>query len=82
MSLFAVGLIARLRVPWYGAIVLLGLFIAHLFFLSPDARLIFSFVFLGLAALLLIADRGRIVEMYRRATTALALYNGKGNYPV
>jgi cation:H+ antiporter len=82
MSLFAVGLIARLRVPWYGAIVLLGLFIAHLFFVDPDSRLIFSFIFLGLAVLLLIADRGRIVEMYRRAMTAFSLSNGKKDYQI
>jgi cation:H+ antiporter len=76
MSLFAVGLIARLRVPWYGAVALVGLFVAHLFFVEPDARLIFSFIFLGLVALLLIADRGRIVEMYRRAMT---VFNPNGS---
>jgi cation:H+ antiporter len=80
LSLFAVGLIARLKVPWYGAIALLGLFVAHLFFLGPEARLIFSFIFLGLVAVLLIADRGRILEMYRRAMTAFALYNGRKDY--
>jgi cation:H+ antiporter len=69
MSLFAVGLIARLRVPWYGALALLGLFIAHLFFVEPEARRVFSFIFLALVIALLIADRGRIVEMYRLAVT-------------
>lgn len=82
MSLFAVGLIVRLRVPWYGAAALLGLFIVHLFFLGPDARLIFSFIFLGLTALLFIVDRGRIIEMYRRAMTAFNMYNGKHDYQI
>jgi cation:H+ antiporter len=80
LALFAVGLIARLRVPWYGAIVLLGLFIAHLFFLGPDSRLIFSFIYLGLAAVLLIADRGRIVEMYRRAMTVFSPNASRRDY--
>jgi hypothetical protein len=57
-----------------------GLFEAHLFFVGPDARLIFSFIFLGLAALLLIADRGRIVEMYRRAMTVFNLNGSRRDY--
>jgi len=69
MSLFAVVLMARLRIPWYGALALLGIFIAHLFFVEPEARRIFSFIFLGLVIALLIADRGRIGEMYRLAIT-------------
>jgi cation:H+ antiporter len=82
LSLFAVSLIARLKVPWYGAIALLGLFIVHLFFLGPEARLIFSFIFLGLVVVLLITDRGRIREIYRRAMTAFSLYNGKKDYQI
>jgi cation:H+ antiporter len=67
MSLFAVVLFARLRIGWYGALVLLGVFAAHLFFTDPHERRIFAFIFLGMAGGLLIVDRGRIVAMYHRA---------------
>ena len=75
MGLFAIGLIGRLRVAWYGTIVTLGLFVAHLFFTGPGARMIFAFIFLGLFALLIIIDRGRILEMGRRARSVFLLRN-------
>jgi hypothetical protein len=57
----------------HGSAVVLPFFIAHLFFPGPDSRLLFSFIYLGLAAVLLIADRGRIVEMYHRAMSVFNL---------
>jgi cation:H+ antiporter len=77
MSLFAVGLFARLRIAWYAALLLLGLFVAHLFFTDAESRRIFAFIFLGLSALLLIMDRGRLAEMYRRAMTVFGAVNGQ-----
>lgn len=77
MSLFAVILFARLRIGLYGALVLLGIFVAHLFFTDAEARRIFAFIFLGLAGGLLIADRGRAVEMYRRALSVFK-FSAKG----
>ena len=76
MSLFAIGLIARLRIAWYGALVLLGLFVAHLFRTDSDTRLIFAFLFLGLVALVFITDRGRILEMYHRVMSVPKIVRG------
>jgi len=75
MSLFAVALLARLRIPWYGALFLLSIFVTHLFFTGTEERRIFAFIFLGLAAILFIVDRGRVVEMYRRALDVFRLGN-------
>ncbi|MSQ07006.1 MAG: hypothetical protein EXR54_00190 [Dehalococcoidia bacterium] len=73
MSLFAIVLLARMKVPVYGALALLGLFIAHLFFTDPAPRVIFSILFLALALLILVLDRGRIVDMYKRAAGVFSL---------
>lgn len=69
VSLFAIALLARMRIAWYGALVLLGLFIVHLPFTDSDARRVFALIYLGLAVVILVADRGRVVEMFRRART-------------
>ena len=45
--------------------VLLGLFVVHLFFLHEAQRLIFSYIYLGLAAALLVWNRRRIVETFK-----------------
>ena len=76
MSLFALGLIGRLRIAWYGTLVTLGLFIAHLFFTGSGTRLIFALMFLGLLAVVLIADRGRILEIYRRVISVFSFGHG------
>ena len=76
MSLFAIVLLARLRVGIYGALFLLGIFVSHLFFIGSDDRRIFAFIFLGLAMALLIIDRGRILEMYRRAVSVFSFRTG------
>jgi cation:H+ antiporter len=67
MSLFAIVLLGRLRIPWYSALLLLGIFASHLFFTGTEERRIFAFIFLGLAAVIMAADLGRLGEMYRRA---------------
>ncbi len=73
MSLFAIVLLARMRVPLYGGLTLLGLFIAHLFFTDPRSRVIFSILFLALAALILVLDSGRILDICRRACSVFTL---------
>ena len=49
-------------IGWRAGAVLLGLFIAHLFFVDEDQRLIFSYIYLGLtvglAGLYLLKWRG------------------------
>jgi cation:H+ antiporter len=73
MSLFAIVLLARMRVPLWGALLLLGLFIGHLFFTDPAPRVIFSLLFLALVVIVLVLDRGRLVDMYRRGAGVFSL---------
>ena len=65
MSIFGVVLLARGRLPWYGALLLLVLFITHLFFPETSIRLTYAFIFLGLTLALLLVDRGRILQLYQ-----------------
>ena len=60
MSAFAILLIAPRLISWKAGVVLLALFLSHLFFTSTDARLIFAFIFFALAVGLIIFDRRRV----------------------
>ena len=60
VSLFALLLIAPRLISWKVGAVILGLFVAHLFFVDEDERLIFAFIYLGLSAGLVILDRRRV----------------------
>ena len=63
MSIFAILLIAPRLISWKAGAVLLVIFIAHLFFTDTTQRLIFAFIFLGMAAGLVIIDRRRIRQV-------------------
>lgn len=60
VSLFALLLIAPRLISRKVGAVILGLFVAHLFFVDEDERLIFAFIYLGLSAGLVILDRRRV----------------------
>jgi len=63
VSAFAIVLVApRIIGPRVG-LVLLGLFIVHLFFSDPTERQIFSYIYFGLALVLIIADRNRLRQL-------------------
>jgi len=64
VSAFAILLIApRLIHPWMGALLLV-LFAAHLFFPDAEARRIFAFVYFGLAAVMVVVDRQRVLHLF------------------
>ena len=42
-------LIARPKVSWHASVPILGLFIVHLFFVEENQRLLFVYIYLGLA---------------------------------
>ena len=63
VSVFAIVLIAPRLVGWKAGMALLGLFVAHLFFVDSDARLIFAYIYLGLAAAMVALDRNRILRL-------------------
>ena len=56
MSLFAILLVAPRLISWKAGLVLLGLFIVHLFFTDTGERLIFAFIFFGLGAGLILLN--------------------------
>ena len=78
-SLFAVVLLLRLRIGWLGAVILFGLFASQLFISSVQARYIFSFVYLGLAMALLVADRQRIILLGHMTRDVFAMILGRSN---
>jgi len=63
VSAFAIILIAPRVLGARVGLVLLGLFIVHLFFSDPGQRLIFSYIYFGLAIFLIVVDRGRIRQL-------------------
>ncbi len=63
VSAFAIILIAPRLLGARVGLVLLGLFIVHLFFSDPGQRLIFSYIYFGLAIFLIVIDRGRIRQL-------------------
>ena len=63
MSIFAILLIAPRLISWKAGAVLLVIFIANLFFTDTTQRLIFAFIFLGMATGLVIIDRRRIRQV-------------------
>ena len=60
VSTFALVLIAPRLLSWRAGLVLLGLFVLHLFFVDEDARLVFAYVYLALAAPLLVWNWRRL----------------------
>jgi len=64
VSAFALLLIAKRLITWKAGAILFGLFVAHLFFPGPDDRLIFSFVYLGLAVILIAMDWRRVRYLF------------------
>ena len=70
MSAFAILLIAPRLISWKAGLVILVLFVAHLFFTDQDTfftdqdtRTIFAYIFLGLAAGLVVLDRKRVRQL-------------------
>jgi len=60
VSAFAILLIAPRLISWRVGVFLLGLFLVHLFFPGTGQRLVFAYIYFGLAAALVVADRGHL----------------------
>ena len=66
MSTFAIILIAPRLIGWRSGVVLLTLFIAHLFFPDPAHRMIFAYIFFGLSGVLVgacVVETGQSVDV-------------------
>ena len=62
VSVFAILLIAPRRISWKGGLALLALFIIHLFFVDTSQRLIFAYIYLGLAVGMVIVNPRRLKQ--------------------
>ena len=62
VSVFAILLIAPRRISWKGGLTLLALFAVHLFFVDTSQRLIFAYIYLGLAVGLVIVNPRRLKQ--------------------
>ena len=63
VSIFAIVLIAPRLVGWKAGMILLGLFIVHLFFVDTGERRIFAYIYLGLAGAVFLWNRRRARRM-------------------
>ena len=64
MSTFAIILIAPRLISWRAGVVLLTLFIAHLFFPNPAHRMIFAYIFFGLSIALVAMNWRRLKHIF------------------
>ena len=64
MSTFAIILIAPRLISWRAGVVLLTLFIAHLFFPNPAHRMIFVYIFFGLSIVLVAMNWRRLKHIF------------------
>ena len=64
MSAFAILLIAPRLITWRAGVVLLTLFVAHLFFPDPAHRMIFAYIFFGLSAVLVAMNWRRLKHVF------------------
>ena len=56
VSAFAIVLIVPRILGWKAGLMILGLFVVHMFFVDTDQRRIFAFIYLGIAAALAIVN--------------------------
>ena len=68
VSVFAILLIAPRVISWRGGLVILGLFVAHLFFVSSQERLYFVYLYAALTVGLVLWDRRRLSQLFRAMT--------------
>ena len=68
VSAFAILLVAPRLMSWKSGAALLLLFIVHLFFVDTGERLIFAYIYFGLAAGLAIVDRRGVLMLVRGAS--------------
>jgi cation:H+ antiporter len=83
-SLFAVVLLLRLRIGWLGALTLFVLFSTQLVLYdvslwSIHVRVLCSYVYLGLAAALLVVDRQRIILFGHMTRDVFSMFLGRSN---
>lgn len=64
-SIFAVAILCNLRMSWYGAVILIVLFLAQ--FIFSELRMEVMYIYLVLAAILFVRDRKHIPGLFKTA---------------
>ena len=67
VSVFAILLIAPRLMGWWAGVALLVLFLSHLLFTDTGERLLFAYIYLGMAAGLIVLDRRRVLQIFGKA---------------
>jgi cation:H+ antiporter len=81
-SAFAVTVFLSLSISRWEAIALAALFATQLFFTDTTVRLIYSFVYIGLAIGLLLLQRNEILPLIRSARDAARKGPPIGHHPI
>lgn len=76
-SLFAVVLISRLNLTWWGALTLLVLFVLQFAIPTVTARIVIAWVYIALALLLLLIRRTSLRDLHRTVRECAASYLGR-----
>ena len=71
VSVAGLMLVAKRVISWNAGALLLALFVAHLFFTDPEARLRFSFLYFGIALGLAAMDWRRVKLLFREEPQGL-----------
>ena len=77
-SLFALGILARLRLPGWGALALFFLFITQLAFPNPWVRFGYSAVYIVLALVVLFKDKQAVKSLYSMVQQSFSLIKSPG----
>jgi len=77
-SLFALSVLARLRLPGWGALTLFFLFITQLAFPNPWVRYGYSAVYIVLALVVLFKDKQAIRSLYSMVRQSFSLIKSPG----
>jgi cation:H+ antiporter len=75
-SLLAVVLIARLRFAWWGAAVLLVLFLIQFAIPSSEVRTVIAWIYLALSAIVVLLRPAAILGLWRTARDVVASHGG------
>jgi cation:H+ antiporter len=75
-SLLAVGLIARLRFAWWGAAILMVLFLVQFLIPSSDVRMAIAWIYLALTAVVVVMRPSTVPWLFRTAREVAAEHSG------
>lgn len=76
-SIFALAVLSNLKFHWYEAVGIFVLFVSQLAFPSPEIRMLFSFIYLALAGIILASDPRRPIRLITGAWNTIKTSDNK-----